>query len=94
MPIQIPVGAEDQFKGVVDLVDDEGAHLARRNAGREVRRSSRFRPICSKRPRNIASKMIEAVSEFDDVLFEKFVEGAAITNDEIMARHPQGDHRA
>ena len=25
MPIQIPVGAEDQFKGVVDLVDDEGA---------------------------------------------------------------------
>ena len=29
--------------------------------------------------------MIEAVSEFDDTLFEKFVEGQAITNDEIRA---------
>ena len=38
VPIQIPVGAEDQFKGVVDLVTHEGAHLARRDAGRAVRR--------------------------------------------------------
>ena len=29
VPIQIPIGAEDQFKGVVDLVEHEGAHLAR-----------------------------------------------------------------
>ncbi len=36
--IQIPIGAEDQFKGVIDLVQDEGACVARRNAGRRVRR--------------------------------------------------------
>ena len=36
--IQLPVGAEDQFKGVVDLVEMKARDLARRNSGRGVRR--------------------------------------------------------
>ncbi len=38
VPIQLPVGAEDQFKGIVDLVEMKARHLARRDAGRRVRR--------------------------------------------------------
>ncbi len=39
--------------------------------------SSKSRQICSKKRRLIREQMIEAVSEFDDKLFEKFIEGAA-----------------
>ena len=38
VPIQIPVGAEDQFKGIVDLVKMKADTLARRNSRRRVRR--------------------------------------------------------
>ena len=37
VPIQVPIGAEDKFAGVVDLVQDEGHLLGRRVAGHEVR---------------------------------------------------------
>ncbi len=36
--IQIPIGAEAKFKGVVDLVEMRGDHVERRDDGREVRR--------------------------------------------------------
>ena len=39
-------------------------------------------------------QMIEAVSEYDDKLFEKFIEGQAITQRRNPRRHPQGHHRA
>ena len=54
VPIQIPVGAEDKFKGIVDLVDDEGAHLARRDAGREVRRRRDSRRICVEKAQRVS----------------------------------------
>ena len=38
-------------------------------------------------------QMIEAVSEFDDKLFEKFVEGAAAVGCGNQSRYPQGHHR-
>ena len=69
-------------------------HLARRDAGREVRRSSRFRPTCVEKAKEYREQMIEAVSEFDDELFEKFIEGKPITERRDPRRHPQGDHRA
>ena len=54
--IQIPVGAEDQFKGIVDLVTMKARDLARRDAGRRVRRGRDSRRICWKRPNHIASR--------------------------------------
>ena len=44
VPLQLPIGAEDEFEGVVDLVDDEGGHLEGRRPRRRVRVSSRSRP--------------------------------------------------
>src|SRR6202522_2723134 len=82
--IQIPVGAEDQFKGIVDLVKMKAVIWRDETLGAE------FDVVDI--PENLLEKakvyreqMIEAVSEFDDKLFEKFVEGAPLTVAEIKA---------
>ncbi|HTA41781.1 MAG TPA: elongation factor G [Bryobacteraceae bacterium] len=84
VPIQIPVGAEDQFKGVVDLVEMKAV------IWRDETLGAQFDVV--EIPADLAEKakvyreqMIEAVSEFDDKLFEKFVEGQALTVPEIKA---------
>src|SRR5271165_1568197 len=84
VPIQIPVGAEDQFKGIVDLVEMKAV------LWRDETLGAKFDIV--EIPADLAEKakvyreqMIEAVSEFDDALFEKFVHGEALTNEEIKA---------
>jgi elongation factor G len=82
--IQIPVGAEDQFKGVVDLVEMKAV------IWRDETLGAKFDVVeipedLREKAQAYREQMIEAVSEGDDVLFEKFVNGEALTNDEIRA---------
>jgi len=84
VPIQIPVGAEDQFKGIVDLVDMKAV------IWRDETLGAQFDVVeipedLKEQAKLYRDQMIEAVSEFDDVLFEKFIHGEALTNDEIRA---------
>ncbi len=84
VPIQIPVGAEDQFKGVVDLVAMKARIWRDETLGAQfddvdipadlVEKAQRYR-----------EQLVEAVSESDDVLFEKFVNGETVTNEELIA---------
>ncbi len=82
--IQIPVGAEDQFKGVVDLV------TMKARIWRDETLGAKYDDV--EIPEDLRAKaqayreqMIEAISEFDDTLFAKFVEGQQISNQEIVA---------
>ncbi|HZT37168.1 MAG TPA: elongation factor G [Bryobacteraceae bacterium] len=82
--IQIPVGAEDQFKGVIDLV------TMKARIWRDETLGAKFDDV--EIPEDLRAKaqayreqMIEAISEFDDTLFAKFVEGEQISNEEIVA---------
>jgi elongation factor G len=84
VPIQIPVGAEDQFRGVVDLVNMKAV------IWRDETLGAKFDVVdipedLAEKAKSFREQMIEAVSEFDDTLFEKYVHGEALTNDEIMA---------
>jgi elongation factor G len=84
VPIQIPVGAEDQFKGIVDLVEMKAV------IWRDETLGAKFDVVdipedLAEKAQSYREQMIEAVSEFDDALFEKFVHGEALTNDEIRA---------
>jgi elongation factor G len=82
--IQLPVGAEDQFKGVVDLVEMKALIWRDETLGAEYDAVDIPADLEAK-AREYRDHMIEAVSEYDDKLFEKYVEGKPLTNDEIRA---------
>ena len=82
--IQLPVGAEDQFKGVVDLVKMKARIWRDETLGAkydDVDVPSDLVEKC----KEYRDKLIEAVSESDDVLMEKYIEGQAITEQELRA---------
>jgi elongation factor G len=82
--IEIPVGVADQFKGVVDLVEMKAVLWRDETLGAEFDEVEIPEELAAM-AREYREKMIEAVSEYDDTLFRKFVEGQAVTNDEIRA---------
>ena len=92
VPIQIPVGAEDQFKGIVDLVEMKAVIWRDETLGAKFDVVDIPEDLLEK-AKAYREQMIEAVSEFDDKLFEKFVEGEAADRRRNQGRHPQGDHR-
>jgi elongation factor G len=84
VPIQIPVGAEGDFLGIVDLVRMKAVLWRDETLGAEFDVVDIPDDLVEK-AKQYRDQMIEAVSEFDDKLFEKFVHGEALTNEEIMA---------
>jgi elongation factor G len=84
VPIEIPVGAEDQFKGIIDLVEMKAVLWRDETLGAEFDVVDIPEEMVAK-AREYREKMIESISEYDDILFHKFVEGQAVTNDEIRA---------
>jgi elongation factor G len=84
LPIQLPIGAEDQFKGIVDLVEMKAVIWRDETLGSEYDTEPIPEDMLEK-AKEYREKMIEVISEFDDKLFEKFIEGHAVSNDEIRA---------
>jgi elongation factor G len=84
VPIQIPVGAEDQFKGVIDLVKMKARIWRDETLGAKYDDVDIPAELLDQAKEH-RQHMIEAVSEFDDNLFAKFVEEQPLTEEEIMA---------
>ena len=90
--MQLPIGLEDKLEGVVDLVDDEGVPLRRRQRrGHHARRRSR--PSCRRRRPKAREEMLDAVSMFSDELTEAILE-ERVTEELIRAAIRKGDDRA
>jgi elongation factor G len=81
--IQLPVGAEDQFKGIVDLVQMKARIWRDETLGAEYDEVEIPEELLAV-AKDYREKMIEAVAEHDDTLFEKFIEGQALTEAEIQ----------
>ncbi len=89
-PIQIPIGAEEKFQGVVDLVQMKAIFWHDETMGAQY--SVEEIPANLKDEANEwREKMLETIAEFDDVLMEKFFEDpSTITEDEIKAAIRKG----
>ncbi len=83
VPIQIPIGAEENFKGLVDIIEQK-AYIwheeLKDNMYSEEEIPEDLAELCAQK----REALVEAVAEFDDVLMEKYLEGADISNDEII----------
>ena len=83
VPIQLPIGKEADFKGIIDLVrmkaevyyDDEGKDVRDEEIPEDLKEMAE----------EYHQKMIEAVAESDEALLEKFFEGEELSQDEINA---------
>ena len=82
VPIQIPVGAEDNFQGVVDLVKMKAFIQSNEDLGKEVREEEIPAELLEK-AEQYRAEMIEAAAEQDDELMEKYLEGEELTEEEI-----------
>ena len=81
VPIQIPIGREDQFKGVIDLVEMKAIYY-RDDLGNQVdvvEIPAELREEAEKH----RHAMIEAVADMDDELLHKYLEGQEFTSAEI-----------
>ncbi len=83
VPIQLPVGQEDTFKGIIDLIDMQ-ADIYYDDMGNDVR----VEPIpedMQEKAQEYHDKLIEAVAETDEELMMKYLEGEELTKEEVKA---------
>ncbi|MCR5549177.1 MAG: elongation factor G [Bacteroidales bacterium] len=83
VPIQLPIGAEDSFKGIVDLVD-MNARVYYDDLGKDMRTE----PIpddMTELAEQYRNNLLEAVSDFDDEIMELYLEGEDVPADKIRA---------
>src|ERR1043166_481024 len=87
--LQIPIGHEDQFKGVVDLIAMKGLVWKDETKGAEYE-TSEIPEELKEEAAAAREKLIEAVATVDDGLMHKYIEGEKITEDEIRAALRKG----
>ena len=81
VPVQLPIGKEDTFKGIVDLVEMK-AYVYYDELGKDIR--------CEEIPADMLedakkyrSELLDHIAEFDDEIMMKYLEGEELTIDEI-----------
>ena len=88
VPIQIPIGFEDSYIGLIDLVDMKAYTnfdvVLRDVTGEEIPEDYR------EKAEQYRAEMIEALAEVDDGIMEKYLEGAPISEQELKAAIRKG----
>ncbi len=82
VPLQLPIGKEDSFKGIVDLVEMKALEWEEDNYGvkfHEIDVPEDMKDLVEE----YREKLLEAVADFDDALLEKYLEGEEIDLQEL-----------
>ena len=88
-PIQIPIGAEENFKGVVDLIKMKAILWHDETMGADYDLEEIPADLVDE-ANEWREKLIECAANFDDALMEKYLEGADITEEELIAAIRKG----
>jgi len=91
VPLQIPIGREDQYRGLVDLIDQVGLvwNDDDDTLGKEYTQIE-IPPDMREQVKEYREKMIEGLAEVDEHLMEKYVHGEPITPAELKAAVRKG----
>jgi elongation factor G len=84
VPVVVPIGKEEQFAGIIDLVKMTAVYYDENDRGRTWREE----PIPAdklEKARKWRANLVEKCAEQDDALLAKFLEGSDLTEDEIRA---------
>ncbi len=81
VPIQLPIGAEETFKGIIDLVEMK-AYVYYDDLGKDIRCEDIPADMLEK-AQQYRAEMVEHVAELDDILMEKYLAEEEITIEEI-----------
>ncbi|MBR6163786.1 elongation factor G [bacterium] len=82
-PIQLPIGAEDKFTGLIDLLRMK-AEIYTNDLGTDIKEEEIPADMLEK-AKQYRAELVEAISEFDDELMMKFLEGEEATVEELKA---------
>ena len=82
-PIQLPIGSEDDFRGIIDLIKMK-AEIYTNDLGTDILEEDIPAEYLDQ-AQEYREKLVEAVAETDEDLMMKYLEGEEITNDELKA---------
>lgn len=82
-PIQLPIGAEDDFEGIIDLVEMK-AYVYGNDLGTEINEVE-IPDEYKDQAKTYREKLVEAVVELDEELMMSYLEGEEITNEQLKA---------
>ena len=88
VPIQIPIGSESDFQGIVDLVRMR-AYLSKDDQGKDIEETD-IPADLQAQAEEYRIKLVEAVAETDDSLTEKYLEGEEFTEEQIRTALRKG----
>ncbi len=88
--VQIPIGAEDKFQGVVDLIEMKGYIWDVEGDFGMKFKEVEIPADLKDKAAEYRAKMIETAVEADEALMERYLEGGEITNDEIKSALRKG----
>ncbi|MEA5566972.1 MULTISPECIES: elongation factor G [unclassified Anabaena] len=86
--IQLPIGSENDFKGIVDLVSKR-AYIYNNDQGTDIEETD-IPADLKEQVEEYYTKLVEAVSETDDALMTKYFDGEALTEEEIRSALRKG----
>jgi len=84
-PLQIPIGAEVDFKGIIDLIDRKAYMYAEDDPMGKLAHEEAIPADMAEEAEEWRSKLVDAIVETDDDLMGKFLEGEQPTADELKA---------
>jgi len=89
LPLQLPIGAEDSFAGVVDLIEEKALFWDDESLGAEMRREEIPAELADEAAA-ARETLIETAADFDDELMTRYLEGEAVDADQVRAAIRRG----
>jgi elongation factor G len=83
LPLHVPIGAEDKFRGMVDLVKMKGITFDDETMGAKYQEIPIPEHLVDQ-AKEYRAKLEETVAEIDDEMMHKYLDGKPLTNDELM----------